>query len=255
MQKFSARNIFSWSSKRSISQSTLKYDIFPYYFFPFHSLSLSEQFYGNSPPKIILGEFRLLRVINWLGRLQSNEREWFNWIPFCRWIKLTVLSWEANKWSSALPRQEMDWGRIGYSGLASLNPSSAVGRRRLMGGLSVLMIGSLDNLSVPVWCAALCLWLSWNREFEQWRTAMETTKHWGLIPSVESPQGNLLRLQGYQKLHSIYPLKEVNFVTGTNEITDGSGPAFWNLISSPPLCLVTMLSISCNVVLWTPFRY
>lgn len=175
------------------------------------------------------------------------------------WIKLSILSWEASKWTSALAQQELSWGSTGCSGPKAslpLTPSRQAGRRRLMGGPSYPRAWlSRRTAGVPV-MHSIVLMAFLEGGMSEVETAMETSKHWGQIPSAESLQGNhLLRPQGCQKLYHVYPLKEVNFVPGNNEITDESGQVLWNLILSPPLCLVTIPLISCNVVFWAPFRY
>lgn len=81
--------------------------------------------------------------------------------------------------------------------------------------------------------------------------ALETTKNSGLIPTVESPQGNhqLGPNEAFRSPINLPPLKnKVNFVLGNSEIDDGSGWALWYLNSSPSRCLVPILLISCNVV-------
>lgn len=81
--------------------------------------------------------------------------------------------------------------------------------------------------------------------------ALETSKNSGLIPTMESPQGNHLlgQHEAFRSPISLPALKnEVDFVLGNSEIADGSGWALWYLILSPSLCLVTILLISCNVV-------
>lgn len=94
------------------------------------------------------------------------------------------------------------------------------------------------------------------RNMKSGEPAMETTKNSGIIPTVVPTRKSSAQTKwNLPKLYNLNRLKEVNFVLGNSEIIDGSGWALWYLISSPSLCLVTVLSISCNVVFWAPFRY
>lgn len=77
---------------------------------------------------------------------------------------------------------------------------------------------------------------------------METTKRGSLIPSVESPQGNICSDHEAARSSTAFTLSKKLILCQEimKLLMDQAGSLEFNIVQ--PLCLVTMLSISCNVV-------